>query len=454
MKASMILTLLGASSTALACLTELERRAMTPGLQARQLETGDPGDQNEGKIPIGQGDRFNNGNIAPRGVGSQSNAYYETFLSYAEVESAMRALAKEFKNVEVFDSPYKTYENRTIRGLKIAGKKSNPKKNKGYEVLLQGGVHPRERGTTDHLIYFIADLLWASREKKGLVYGGIKFTAKEVQAAIDLGLVVLPALNPDGAVFDQQTNTCWRKNRNPADADPAVFTSVGVDPNRNFESAWNTTKYIAEQAIYPGSIDPSWPTWYGSGPASEPETKSVGWTLDNFPDVGWYSDTHTNGRVVGFGRCTDSVQTTDKSMNWRNPAYDNVRGIVPDLISEDKYYKEYMDSADLKVVSYAATRMAAAMGESNEDDDTTYIGVELPIISFQQSTGCSIDSVYDRHILDKKKKKVHGIGLEFGVYRVTSTPCPFYPFVEEYNKDMRTVGAAYGVFLLVAAGVY
>jgi murein tripeptide amidase MpaA len=456
MKASTLFALLGASTSVLACLSELERRAMSPGLHARQEgpPTEDPGDLNAGKIPIGQDDRFNNGKIAPRGIGSQTNATYETFLSYAEVESAMRGLAKEFKNVEVFDTPYKTFENRTVRGIKIAGKKSNPKNNKGYAFLLQGGIHPRERGSTDHLIYFVSDLLWASREKKGLTYGGMKYSANEVQAALDLGLVVLPALNPDGSVFDQQTNSCWRKNRNTDDATPDNFFSVGVDLNRNFDSAWNVTQLIAPGAIYPGILAPGSPTYGGSGPSSEPETKNVRWTLDNFPDIGWFADTHSVAQEVGYGRCTDSVQTIDKSMNWRNPAYDGVRGYVPDRPSEGIYYKEYMDREDLKVVLYAAGRVAATMTEANEDDYSTFTAIELPVFGKGYSSGCSIDYVYDRHILDKKKKKVHGIAVEFGVDQPERSPCMFYPSVQIYNLDMSSVGAAYTTYLLVAAGIY
>jgi murein tripeptide amidase MpaA len=457
MKVSTLFVLLGASTSVLACLTELERRGMSSDLHIRQdgPPTEDPGDQNAGKIPIGQGDRFNNGNIAPRGAGSQATAYFETFLSYAEVESAMRALAKEFKNVEVFDTPYKTFENRTVRGLKVAGKKSNPKNNKGYGVLLQGGIHPRERGSTDHLIYFVSDILWASREKKGLTYGGMQYSAKEVQAALDVGFVVLPATNPDGSVFDQQTNSCWRKNRNTDDASPDNFFSVGVDPNRNFGSAWNATKYLAPEAIWwPGAYEPGSQSYPGRGPFSEPETKNIRWTLDSFPDIQWYSDTHSTGRFVGYGRCTDSVQTLDKSMNWRNPAYDDSRGIIPDRPSEGLGYKEYMDKEDFRTVTYAASRVGATMSEGNEDDTTLYVALEIPLNFGDPSTGCSLDYVYDRHIDDKKKKKVYTIAVEFGSLPAERTDCFFYPFVRNYNLDMRAIGAAYTTYLLVAAGIY
>lgn len=465
------LALLGATTSVLACLTELEKRGGHPGIGspkganiiARQFPTEDPGDLNDGKITLGQGDRFANGTIPPRGAGSQDNATYTTYLSYAEVESGMRALAREFKEVEVFDTPYKTYENRTVRGLKIAGKKSNPRKNKGYSVLLQGGIHPRERGSSDHLLYFASDILWAARENKPLIYGGVVYSAKDVRAALDLGIVVLPAVNPDGAVFDQQTNSCWRLNRNPVDAIPGNFFSTGVDLNRNFDIAWNTTEYLAAEIQWPGGNLPGSPVYPGRGPFSEPETQNVRWTLDNFPDVAWYSDTHSGMGLIGFGRCTDAVQTTDKNMNWRNPAYNSVRGITPDRPSEDIRYREYMDPADFRTVTLASTRMSESMRDANENRYDFFSAGQIAQAAGAVG-GCSLDHAYTRHILDKKKKKIFAFAFEFSpVWTWISevayggrvdTPCEFYPRVDQYGWDMRNVGAGYATLLMYAAGLY
>ncbi|WP_457824605.1 hypothetical protein, partial [Staphylococcus aureus] len=67
---------------------------------------------------------------------------------------------------------------------------------------------------------------------------------------------------------------------------------------------------------------------------------------------------------LGYGRCTDTVQTTDKSMNWRNPAYNDVRGIYPDQPENGIVYKEYMDSKDFNTVITLAARMSNRIQES------------------------------------------------------------------------------------------
>lgn len=106
-----------------------------------------------------------------------------------ELASGTRGLAQEF-SLPYFEAPHKTYENRTMFGLKVPG--SHSRVNTGYTVLLQARIHARERGGPDHLLNFIANLLWARREGTGLTYGGSRFMAEEVHTALSAGIVVLP----------------------------------------------------------------------------------------------------------------------------------------------------------------------------------------------------------------------------------------------------------------------
>lgn len=140
------------------------------------------------------------GNNTPRGVGSQPGGgpTVSSIMSMAEVKPASQALARRFKDVELFDAPEKTHDNATIFGLRDGGKggKGKPGKYRGYSVLVFAAAHARERGGPDHLLYFVSDLLWAREEKKGLTYGGVRYMARQVANALDLGLVVIPVANP------------------------------------------------------------------------------------------------------------------------------------------------------------------------------------------------------------------------------------------------------------------
>lgn len=96
------------------CLLPEGRNPALRGLIRRQTD-------NNG-LAIGTGDRFNNGTLAPRGLGTQpAGTDLGTILSIHEIESAFRGLAKEY-NLETFESPYKTLENRTLYGGRIGGK--------------------------------------------------------------------------------------------------------------------------------------------------------------------------------------------------------------------------------------------------------------------------------------------------------------------------------------------
>lgn len=60
------------------------------------------------------------------------------------------------------------------------------------------------------------------------------YTYNDLKIALAQGIVILPLVNPDGVTFDQATDSCWRKNRNPASSKPNDPASIGVDLNRNF----------------------------------------------------------------------------------------------------------------------------------------------------------------------------------------------------------------------------
>jgi hypothetical protein len=243
MKLSLAWNIVSLAPLSWACLLPEERgiQGVRPQVHRRQSSTG---------VPIGTGDRFNGGAKFPQGLGTlPSSASLTTILSVAEVTSALQGLANEY-GIEVFTTPYTTYEKRTIYGAKIGG--TGGTCDGAYHVYLNGGIHARERGGPDNIIYFVSDLLYANKTKTGLTYGDVSFTAAQVVTALATGIVIVPLSNPDGVAWDQSTNSCWRKNRNPAAATSGVPATIGVDLNRNFDFLWDFPNLFAPSVVAGG----------------------------------------------------------------------------------------------------------------------------------------------------------------------------------------------------------
>ena len=286
-----------------ACLLEVERHDghiidRTQPLNCRQAPAGD-------SISVGTGDRFNNGALTPLGLGTDPSRTFSTVYNTAEIKSAVKGLCREF-NLPYFEAPYKTYENRTIFGFKLGGPGPSSyfpsNNNNSYTVLLQSSIHTRERGGPDHLLNFASDLLYASRLNTPLHYGGSTYPPSAIHSALAQGIIILPLVNPDGVAYDQATNLCWRKNRNPASSTPSDPNTIGVDLNRNFSPVWNFTKYMHPSAAA-ASADPSFETFCRTGPLSEAENEEYRLGDGEPPKPGVVSgpafcDPHGDSRVV------------------------------------------------------------------------------------------------------------------------------------------------------------
>jgi murein tripeptide amidase MpaA len=120
------------------------------------------------------------------------------------------------------------------------------------EVCFIGGVHGREWGSPDILVYFGMRLLRAYRDRKGVRLGGKAFTAAQIRRIVETTDVVLfPQVNPDGRRFSMERHPMWRKNRRPAPRGRGPHC-VGVDLNRNFPFLWGFDRHFA-----PGTVQSS-----------------------------------------------------------------------------------------------------------------------------------------------------------------------------------------------------
>lgn len=134
------LTLLPTLSSA--CLLPEERLGQPRIITKRQSGTG---------LPIGTGDRYSGGTIAPRGLGTQSTTL-TSILSVREISSAIKGLASVY-GVTTFNAPNPTFNGATVVGGKVGG---NSTCNGAYRVYLNAGIHARERGGPDGLLYFVS----------------------------------------------------------------------------------------------------------------------------------------------------------------------------------------------------------------------------------------------------------------------------------------------------------
>lgn len=387
-------------------------------------------------MPIGKGDRFKDGTVVPRGLGVEDRDLGQ-ILNVKEVESALKALAEEYNEVKLFIPPHTTYEKRSLHGAVIGDT---------ARAFIMSGIHARERGGPDDVVYFIADLLQAKKAGTGLKYGGKTYTNKDVLKALAAGVVVLPLVNPDGVAYDQNTSSCWRKNRNPASA--TGDSDIGVDLNRNFDFLWDYVKAFSTGLVnWATSSDlPASEIFHGKAPLSEPETKNVAWVMDTYKQLSWFLDLHSYGGDVLFAWGDDNAQSLDATMNFNNSKYDGKRGIIG-VDPENALYREFITTVDLDQQQSLAQRMTQEMSSAGPTRYEAKQSCEL-----YPTSGTSADYALSRYYGHKcGASKIQGLTLEFGLANMDGGACPFYPNKNLYHQYMREVSVGLMEFLMNAA---
>ena len=347
------------------------------------------------------------------------------YLTSDEIEQAMVLGAKNHPGYfERIPLPHRTWEKRRVHAFRIGAgnSKSRP------AVCFLGGVHGREWGGPDTLIYFAVRLLRAYRDRHGFRLGRRNVSAAQVRKLVEtMDIVVLPLVNPDGRHFSMERSAMWRKNRRPAPRGHGT-RSIGVDINRNFPFLWRFQRYFA-----PGTVDSSlnpgdYESYIGPREASEPETRNVIWLWDRFPNIRYMVDLHSYGEAILHSWGSDENQSKDPRMNFRNPAYDGKRGRL-----NDDVYREYFPPRDRKAALDIARRMAA--------------GIKLvrgrkyqvkPSVGLYPTAGATDDYAYSRHFIDPKKGKIIPLTVEWGRSHAST---PFHPPYPEMRKVMREVSA-------------
>jgi murein tripeptide amidase MpaA len=446
MKIPTVVAAIGLTTSVSACLLESERDAdIEYALTGKRSDSAayNPlvARQSSTTFPIGTGDRFSKGCVTPVGLGVDDRDL-ESILSVEEIESGLKGLKRGFPDmVELFSPPFETYEGRKFHAALIGS--ANPR------VFIMSGIHARERGGPDNVIYFAADLLAAQKAGTGLTYGGKEYTAEEVDTALAAGLVILPLTNPDGVTYDQTTDSCWRKNRNPTSAVGAPNgRDIGIDLNRNYDFAWDYKKTFHPDTS-PASDDPRSEIFYGTAPASEPETEAVVWIVDQYPNITWFMDLHSYGPSILYAWGDDDVTTEDPEQVFNNPEFDGKRGLVGAEDPPEAEYKEYFSTKDLAIEVEVTDSMISSMLAAGSAPYTNY-----PAVGLYPTSGASNDYAMGRFYgnVSCGASRMFGLTMEFGAPSESFSSCPFYPNATEYHRNVRQVASGFLDMLLHAAG--
>ncbi|XP_013105015.1 zinc carboxypeptidase A 1 [Stomoxys calcitrans] len=128
----------------------------------------------------------------------------------------MQQLAVEYPSIVTLVEAGKTYQGRSILGVKISKSQSAKP-----GIFIEAGIHAREWIAPATATYLINQLLTSN-------------VASVKQIAENYDWYIFPHANPDGYVYTHTTDRMWRKTRAP------YGSCFGADPNRNWGFQWNT----------------------------------------------------------------------------------------------------------------------------------------------------------------------------------------------------------------------
>jgi murein tripeptide amidase MpaA len=372
------------------------------------------------------------------------------YLNQTELDTGMQALATAYPDdCELIDLPNQSFEKRTIRAIRIRRKSANPP----IGILLIGSIHAREWGGADILFYLASDLLAAFTANKDLLYQvpskgpGRTFTAADLARLRDrLDLFIVPCVNPDGRIYSMTKDSLWRKNRKPG------TSGVGVDLNRNFDFLWDYKKYFASSVWSTYSMPSDSPTsdmFHGTAVNSEPETKNIVWLFDQYPQIRYFIDVHsyTGDVLTAWGDAPN--QTSNPSMNFRNPTYDGKRGV--DATTK---YGEFIKLGDLNFLGTCITEaIADVTGEEYEVHQGFYLapgsaggtsGKTYP------TSGTSDDYATSRALANPVLTSVSAFTIEFHKSSSNDMNYNFHPPFPEMADIIAEIDAGLVAFCMCA----
>jgi hypothetical protein len=344
----------------------------------------------------------------------------------------LQALYPEY--CEVMTLPEQTEENRDIWALRVKTSSGQAK----HGILIIAGLHAREWGNTDIVIFFIEEILNAYNASSDLVLGNMTYTAAEIQSIVDnLDIFIVPLTNPDGKDYSFQDGNDeqgepkndWRKNRR-VNADSQC---LGVDLNRNFDFLWDFRSKMHPassleqghwcQGVLMVSDDPCCPVYHGQRVFSEPETRNIRHLLSTYTHIRFFVDVHGTKGVVLMPWGHEEIQNTDPYMSFLNDAYDGLRGLT-DAVNTSSYgcssepvnpdgsvYQEYMHPVDQSRFEI----LGDAQRQAIEDVRGQAYNFAPGFTGLYGITGGTKDYGLGRHMADPHRPKLDTFLYEYGI---------------------------------------
>lgn len=191
------------------------------------------------------------------------NNTYAGYLRYQDMLDALDAMVAQYPSLITVKAPistFLTHEGRPIYYVKIS---DAPATNDASEpnILYSAIHHAREPLSMSQTIFY----MWYLLENYA--------TSEEIQYLVNNNeLFFVPCLNPDGYLHNEANDPSGfgmhRKNKAPVGT-----TNPGVDLNRNYSYAWNTT------GVSPNVNNDTYP---GTSAFSEPETQAMKWLVETY----------------------------------------------------------------------------------------------------------------------------------------------------------------------------
>lgn len=322
-------------------------------------------------------------------------------------------------------------------------------------LLATAGMHAREWAQPDACLSFAGKLLHAYKHKiafvipafidsTGATFGPLTIAADRVKAIIEnVSFFLLPLANPDGREFSMsaEANNMWRKTRSPS-ATPAIPETIGVDPNRNFDIAWDFDVYYSADAArdphFGASKQPAKENYIGPTPFSETETKNIKWILDN-NKVDFFIDLHSFNLKIMYPWSIETNQSADAAKNFRNAAFDHRRGG-----KLGSTYQEYFPDATPAHSLTHHKRIAEKMRDAILAATGRNYGAVGGIAELlSTATGSSSDYAFSRQFTIAGSRQIHSFAIEFGDNDDFFQPDP----LTKYPRIEREVHAALSALL-------
>jgi len=360
-----------------------------------------------------------------------------SYLNVDEVETALSvaASAPYTTITQLIPLPESTWDGHRCSAIKIANRSNSSRPG----VYFIGGVHAREWGSSDILIYFIEQIEKAYHANTGVTLGSKNFSPSDIQTIVNtLDIFVFPQVNPDGRNYSMTSaDAMWRKNRRTVSPNSHSGDCVGVDINRNYDFLWDFPNCFNQSAPVHTSNDPcDHDVYHGASAFSEPETRNVQWIFDNFKNIRFFIDIHSFGKDILYSWGDDDDQSTDPNMNFQNPIYNNLRGIIDSSgLPDGPVYKEYMPESDLSLAIDLGNIMKSAIQAVRGTIYTVKSSDNL-----YPTSGASDDYAYSRHFKDTTDRKIISYTIEWGT--------KFQPPYAEMRKIIQEITSALISFCL------